>query len=202
MRGTLGTFYLITLHLLLQLVCLFISQFAYFLSSCTVLHPYFLPRTTVKLHLQLICYAQKCNVDSLSESASFWKERALTAAFFTWHTSNPVPSEWQVWYMCQKHSHQNHVTWVVILTSLDTSCSPVLFHPDVSMKLLFFFFFFFLRVETGISVSSETESLSFLYYCMCGCGGRGLLSCMCALLELSSRSWKPFMHSLCVFTDI
>lgn len=66
-----GNFYFRALPTLLQLVCVFISQFAYFLSSYCLLHPHFLPRTTVKLHLQLICNAQKCNLDSLSEAVSF-----------------------------------------------------------------------------------------------------------------------------------
>lgn len=71
--------------------------------------------------------------------------------------------------MCQKHSHQNHVIWVVILTSVDTSCSlsPRCFHKVA--QLFFFFFFHPLTGETGKSVSSETESLSFLYYPVCRC---------------------------------
>lgn len=66
-----GNFYFRALQLLLKLVCVFISQFAYFLSSYSLLHPHFLLRTTIKLHLQLICYAQKCNLDSLRKAASF-----------------------------------------------------------------------------------------------------------------------------------
>lgn len=66
-----GNFYFRALQLLLQLVCVFISHFAYFLFSYSLLHPHFIPRTTIKLHLQLICYAQKLNLESLSENASF-----------------------------------------------------------------------------------------------------------------------------------